>query len=125
MVEIIEQDISLSATSESPSAGASGTSTPTPSDTAPAGSTTPSGSSTRGKASGVEEHVTSAHQRPGHASSSTGAGPSRPAAAAKDEKPKKREYTVKQLEVVKRVKSCKGHQYYEILAGELGAGYAT
>jgi len=60
------------------------------------------------KASGVEEHVTSAHARPGH-----GAAPPKEAA------PKKREYTAKQLDVVKRVNSCRHHEYYEILAGAL------
>ena len=62
-----------------------------------------------GRASGVEEHVTNAHHRPGHASTSTGSA---------QEKPKKREYTVQQLEVVKRVKGCKHYQYYEILSGK-------
>lgn len=72
------------------------------------GSTTPNGTS-QAKASGVEEHVTSAHSRPGHGGGTASAGA---------EKPKKREYTVKQMEVVKRVKGCKHHEYYEILAGK-------
>jgi DnaJ family protein B protein 12 len=63
------------------------------------------------RASGVEEHVSSAHVRPGHGTAK--------AAAGAEEKGKKREYTVKQMEVVKRVKSCKAHEYYQILASEL------
>ena len=59
------------------------------------------------RASGVEEHVTSAHHRPGHGT-----------AAGAGDKPKKREFTPKQIEVVKRVKGCKHHEYYEILAGK-------
>lgn len=63
------------------------------------------------KASGVEEHVTSAHSRPGHSTSQK-------ASTATDEKSKKREYTQKQMDVVKRVKMCKHHEYYSILASE-------
>lgn len=59
------------------------------------------------RASGVEEHVTSAHARPGHGDAGGGGG-----------EKKKREYTAKQMEVVKRVKGCKQYEYYEILAGE-------
>jgi len=83
-------------------------------------SSQPAGASTNGtpgangaKSTGVEEHVTSAKSRPGHAGS--GAAPK---AATAEDKPKKREYTPKQMEVVKRVKACKHHDYYEILAGE-------
>lgn len=72
------------------------------------------GAETEGKATGVEEHVTSARPRPGHGASAGVNG------TASGEKPKKREYTVKQMEVVKRVKGCKHHDYYEILSGEQG-----
>lgn len=103
MVTIIEREITKSSGasgengSASEPASASGTSTP------------------RAKASGVEEHVTSAHQRPGHktTSASTNAEASGSGGGSK-----KREYTTKQIEVVKRVKSCKHHEYYQILAGE-------
>jgi DnaJ family protein B protein 12 len=72
------------------------------------------------RASGVEEHMTSAKSRPGHAgSTSAGTGGAAPKTAPAEEKAKKREYTPKQMEVVKRVKACKHHEYYEILAGEL------
>lgn len=72
------------------------------------GSNMPNGTgATAGRASGVEEHVTSAHSRPGRAAGGGGG-----------EKPKKREYTVQQMEVVKRVKGCKHHEYYEILSCE-------
>lgn len=56
----------------------------------------------------MEEHVTSAHHR-----STAGAG------GSGGEKPKKREFTAKQMEIVKRVKTCKHHEYYAILSGEL------
>jgi DnaJ family protein B protein 12 len=80
-------------------------------ETSSAGSESMPGAS---RASGVEEHLTSAQQR--H---------KKPAPAAASEKDKekeapkaKREYTVKQLEVVKRIRKCRDHQYYEILAIE-------
>jgi DnaJ family protein B protein 12 len=112
LVTIIEREISVSeSTSTSTSAGTSGASTPMNGE--PSGSASGSGSASKARASGVEEHVTSAHVRPGHGSTST-AG----AAVGGTEKPKKREYSAKQMEVVKRVKSCQHHQYYEILAGE-------
>lgn len=102
MVTIIERDIIKSGSSgenesASASASASGTSTP------------------RAKASGVEEHVTSAHQRPGH---KTTPASSNAEASGSGAGSKKREYTTKQIEVVKRVKSCKHHEYYQILSGE-------
>jgi DnaJ family protein B protein 12 len=92
MVTIVEREITKTSSSTSTANGSSGTSTPTP----------------QAKSSGVEEHVTSAHQRPGHKTTSNAeAGSS-----------KKREFTPKQMEVVKRVKSCQHHEYYQILAGE-------
>lgn len=97
MVTIVEREISVSSTNGS-TAESSGTSTP----------------QTKAKASGVEEHVTSAHQRPGHKTATGGAN-----AEASGSGTKKREYTPKQMEVVKRVKSCQHHEYYKILAGEL------
>jgi DnaJ family protein B protein 12 len=96
MVTIIERDIAKSETSGS-TAESSGTSTP----------------QTKAKATGVEEHVTSAHQRPGHKTATGGAN-----AEASGSGTKKREYTPKQMEVVKRVKSCQHHEYYKILAGK-------
>lgn len=100
MVTIIERDITkLGSSGEngSASASASGTSTP------------------KAKATGVEEHVTSAHQRPGHKTTSASANAEASGSGAGKQK---REYTTKQIEVVKRVKSCKHHEYYQILAGE-------
>lgn len=101
MVTIIERDIktgsSGGAQNGSASASASGTSTP------------------QAKSSGVEEHVTSAHQRPGHKTSTTNAEASG-SGSGSGAGTKKREYTTKQIEVVKRVKSCKQHEYYQILA---------
>lgn len=103
MVTIVEREISRSsstststANGSSTSASASGTSTP----------------QAKAKATGVEEHVTSAHQRPGH---KTGGNAE---AGSSSSGTKKREYTPKQMEVVKRVKSCQHHEYYQILAGE-------
>lgn len=101
MVTIVEREISTSSqngSAPSASASASGTSTPA-----------------QGKASGVEEHVTSAHQRPGKSASAGNA-------EASGSGTKKREYTPKQAEVVKRVKSCQHHEYYKILAGQWSFG---
>ena len=116
LVSIIVREIRVSATT---SAGSSSDNhNGSASNGGPSTPTADAGSSAR--ASGVEEHVTSAHQRPGHASSGTStAGTS--TSTGGGEKVKKREYTVKQLEVVKRVKSCQHHQYYEILAGKPGS----
>lgn len=117
LVTIIEREITVSS---STSTSTSGSSSPAPTPNEEAG---PSGAGSRSRAtaSGVEEHMTSAHARPGHApksgSTAAGAGGGSGAAAGSD-KGKKREYTVKQMEVVKRVKTCQHHQYYEILAGE-------
>lgn len=99
MVTIVEREISTSSQNGS----------------APSASTSASGTSTpaQGKASGVEEHVTSAHQRPGKSASAGNA-------EASGSGTKKREYTPKQAEVVKRVKSCQHHEYYKILAGQCG-----
>ncbi|AFR95899.1 endoplasmic reticulum protein [Cryptococcus neoformans C23] len=94
MITIIEREIESGG-----SASGSGAS----SETSTANGNTPSA---KGKASGIEEHVTSAHSRHGAKTE------------ADDGKSKKREYTTKQLEVVKRVKACKHHQYYEILSVE-------
>ncbi|WVQ81601.1 hypothetical protein IAT38_003725 [Cryptococcus sp. DSM 104549] len=100
MITVVEREIEVGG-----SAGASSS----------AGSSAQNGGSASGsaKASGVEEHVTEAHSRPGH-----GAKPAASASSAGSEKPKKREYTAKQMEVVKRVKGCKHHEYYEILSVE-------
>lgn len=62
----------------------------------------------RAKASGVEEHVTSARQR--NTASEKPDGKAEQKAEAK--------YTVRQLEVVTRVKRCRHYAYYEILAVE-------
>jgi DnaJ family protein B protein 12 len=103
MVTIIERDISKSGSAENESP-------PTSASASASGAST-----SRAKATGVEEHVTSAHQRPGHKTSSTNANAEASGSGAGT---KKREYTTKQIEVVKRVKSCKHHEYYQILAGE-------
>lgn len=96
MVTIVEREIKVTENG-SASTSASGTSTPT----------------AQGKASGVEEHVTSAHQRPGHKTAASSSN-----AEASGSGTKKREYTTKQIEVVKRVKSCQHHEYYQILSCE-------
>ncbi|CAK9786787.1 DnaJ-domain-containing protein [Cutaneotrichosporon oleaginosum] len=83
--------------SEARSPPTSGAATPTPS----------------AKASGVEEHVTSARQR-----GAAGAAEKKKAAADKATEKPKAQYTAKQLEVVTRVKRCRHHAYYEILAVE-------
>jgi DnaJ family protein B protein 12 len=120
LVTIIEREITVSS---STSTSTSGSSSPAPTPNEEAG---PSGAGSRSRAtaSGVEEHMTSAHARPGHAPKSgataagAGGGSGAAAAGSGSDKGKKREYTVKQMEVVKRVKTCQHHQYYEILAGE-------
>ena len=91
MVTVIEREIESGGSSST----AASTSPPTPNG---------GGNGSTAKATGVEEHITSARARPGHADK-------------QPEPSKKREYTAKQMEVVKRVKACKHHEYYEILAG--------
>ncbi|WWC64215.1 uncharacterized protein I303_106823 [Kwoniella dejecticola CBS 10117] len=109
MVIAIEREIESGGSSSTPPS----TGTSTPQAQANGTSTPPS----QGKTSGVEEHITSAHSRPGHSSSTTTTKKpettSHPGAGTT-----KKSYTAKQLEVVKRVKSCKHHQYYEILSVE-------
>lgn len=107
MVVVIEREISVGG--EASAAGGAGGSSSSP----PATPSTPNGSSSA-RATGVEEHVTSAHRR--HPEKKDDASSSKPAPAA-DSKGKKREYTVKQLEVVTRIKKCREYEYYEILAG--------
>jgi len=107
MITIVEREIEIGGSG-------SGSGSTTPNGT---GAGTGTGAANEARASGVEEHVTSARPRPGHSGTASGsAGVNRIGAG---EKPKKREYTVKQMEVVKRVKGCKHHEYYEILSGEL------
>ena len=98
MVVIVEREIATGGSSSS---------------SQPAGSSGTGPAANGARATGVEEHVTSAKSRPGHAGSTASK------AAASEEKSKKREYTPKQMDVVKRVKACKHHDYYEILAGVL------
>lgn len=93
MVSIIEREIESGGSSST-----SSTSPPTPNN------------GTSARTTGVEEHITNARPRPGHSSTPAGG----------DDKGKKREYTSKQLEIVKRVKSCKHHEYYEILSSKSG-----
>lgn len=66
--------------------------------------TPPAEKSSSAKASGVEEHVTSARQR--HPDKKV------------EKEPEERTYTAKQMEVVTRVKRCGHTAYYDILAGE-------
>ncbi|OCF44945.1 endoplasmic reticulum protein [Kwoniella heveanensis CBS 569] len=120
LITIIEREIETGGTANagtSGSANASGSPSPSPApsqSSAPTpNGTGPTTNSKATKATGVEEHVTSAHSRPGHGSSEKKAEPSSSTSTAK-----KREFTPKQLEVVKRVKACKHHEYYEILAVE-------
>ncbi|WVR09205.1 hypothetical protein IAU60_006267 [Kwoniella sp. DSM 27419] len=112
LVVVIEREIESGGSSSTSTGGAS------PAPSAPAsGAGTPNGASAgKAKATGVEEHVTSAHSRPGHGAKPAAASTSSTSTATPA--PKKREYTAKQLEVVKRVKACKQHAYYEILAVE-------
>jgi DnaJ family protein B protein 12 len=128
-LKFAKKSVSLYSTPEGEALVSSSTSTSTSESSSPAPTPNeeagPSGAGSRSRAtaSGVEEHMTSAHARPGHAPKSGttaagGAGSGAGAAGSGSDKGKKREYTVKQMEVVKRVKTCQHHQYYEILAGE-------
>lgn len=104
MVMIVQEEITLAGTGESSSASASNGDARSPPTS---GTTTPAGRPAA-RATGVEEHVTSARQR-------------HPAAAAGKEKAEakeERQYTAKQLEVVARVKKCRHYAFYEILAVE-------
>lgn len=121
MVSIVEREIRITASdSNESSAGPSGSGSGAGESS---GSGGPAGAGSSAKASGVEEHVSAggARQRPGHGSSTGASGSSNAQASGSSGSSapagKKREYTAKQLEVVKRVKSCKHHEYYEILAG--------
>lgn len=89
MIQIIEEEMS------------SYTST---SSNGPAESEKKSAGGSTAKASGVEEHVTSARHR--HTEKK------------EEKKEEKRQYTAKQMEVVTRVKRCGHTAYYSILAGE-------
>ena len=97
MVSLVEREMVSESTKEQSSSQAS-------TSASASGSATP----TTAKATGVEEHVTSAHARPGHRSKA----PERADSGGDSS----RSYTAKQVEVVKRVISCKHHEYYEILA---------
>ncbi|BEJ13726.1 hypothetical protein CspHIS471_0309000 [Cutaneotrichosporon sp. HIS471] len=94
MVLLIQQDISVSGTASGTDSASEAKSPPT------SGATTPT---PQAKSSGVEEHVTTARQR---------------ATASSAEKKPEVKYTVKQIEVVARVKRCRHYAYYEILAVE-------
>lgn len=91
MVQIIEEEMASYSSSSAPAAGES---------EKPATASTSSA-----KASGVEEHVTSARHR--HTDKS-------------EKKDEKRQYTAKQMEVVTRVKRCGHTAYYQILSSECG-----
>lgn len=94
MVQIIEEEMASYST----------TSTTTQSSSIDSPTEKPGGSSTA-KASGVEEHVTSARHRHTEPTKKE---------KAKEEK----KYTAKQMEVVTRVKRCGHTAYYQILSGE-------
>lgn len=104
IVLILQEEVQAGGAGES-SSGNEARSPPT------SGAGTPVGRAAR--ASGVEEHVSSARQRPGKAPGAGGG-----AGGGKEKADEKREYTAKMIEVVTRVKRCRGHAYYEILAVE-------
>lgn len=83
------------------------------------GKTNNTESSSSAKASGAQAHPSAngAHHRPGHGSSSTSA-PQTESPRQTPSNSKDRSYTSEQIQVVKRVVSCKGHEYYSILSGE-------
>lgn len=97
MVSLIERDIASGAGAD-----------------AGAGPSASAGTSGGTRASGVEEHITHAQQRK---------RPSAPSPAAEKPAEKKRQYTTKQLEVVARIRKCRDHEYYEILASEYEHAY--
>ena len=106
LLDIIESEIdssasSSSASSDSTSAGASSTG---PS----AGSTFTSSTETHPSASG-------ARHRPGHGTSAS-TSDTKPSSSKSTNEPKKRDYTPEQAAVVKRIRSCKVTEYYEIMS---------
>ena len=115
MIVVITREIESGGSSSkppTPSAGGRGSGSATPNGGTNGDATPPS--TGKARASGVEEHVSSAQARPGHTAASSSAGDGSASAGGT----KKKEYTAKQVEVVMRVKKCKHHQYYEILAGQ-------
>ena len=106
LLDIIESEIdssasSSSASSDSTSAGASSTG---PS----AGSTFTSSTETHPSASG-------ARHRPGHGTPAS-TSDTKPSSSKSTNEPKKRDYTPEQAAVVKRIRSCKVTEYYEIMS---------
>lgn len=108
LLELIESEIESS--SSSSSSGPSGDSTASSSQ--PTGSSFTSSTETHPSASG-------ARQRPGHSSSASTSqanGSAKASSSSGAGEQKKREYTPEQAAVVKRIRSCKVTEYYEILS---------
>ena len=100
LLEIIESDIASADAGQASSSGSS------------AG---PSSSSEQPFASAAEAHQSASGARHRHTGSAPGGGPKANGSAEKGTE-KKREYKPEQAAVVKRVRSCKITQYYEILS---------
>lgn len=73
------------------------------------GATTPTAGESTAKATGVEEHITTARDR-------------KRQPASEKEKPAPKAFTAKHIEVVTRVKRCRHHEYYEILSSRWRGG---
>ncbi|KAK7687838.1 hypothetical protein QCA50_009057 [Cerrena zonata] len=107
LLELIESEIESSSSSSS---GPSG------------GDSTASSSQPTGGSSSTETHpsASGARQRPGHSSSASTSQANGSAKASSSSsgagEQKKREYTPEQAAVVKRIRSCKVTEYYEILS---------
>ena len=92
---------SSSASSDSTSAGAS--------------STGPSGGSTFTSSTETHPSASGARHRPGHGTSAS-TSDTKPSSSKSTNEPKKRDYTPEQAAVVKRIRSCKVTEYYEIMS---------
>ena len=108
LLDIIESEIDSSASSSSTSSESTG-----------ASSTGPSGGSTFTSSTETHPSASGARHRPGHgtsASASTSASDTKPSSSKSTNEPKKRDYTPEQAAVVKRIRSCKVTEYYEIMS---------
>lgn len=102
-LEVIESDIASSDAAEASSSGSS------------AGPSS-SADSEQPFASAAEAHPSASGTRHRHTGSAAAGGPKANGNAEKGAEDKKREYTPQQAAVVKRVRSCKITEYYEILS---------
>ena len=106
LLDIIESEIDSSASSSSASSD---------STSAGASSTGPSGGSTFTSSTETHPSASGARHRPGHGTSAS-TSDTKPSSSKSTNEPKKRDYTPEQAAVVKRIRSCKVTEYYEIMS---------